>query len=442
LGVQHFPLWLTYETDPARTWCVRSKGAFTYTRDGRLLYWGGDSIGACQAAEGLPPGNLHWADPVSRENRVRAIIGKLSERGLYALSYDDNENRCDVVRLESGIEQPRTAFMFSGVAFVVSDAEVCAVDSDTGQRVGVARTNGMLHHRGRFFRRRNGIHWDWYAVAFNGREVVWELLFKWQYVFQDGKKRPELIAVFDAVHQESPIGITSTGSLISSDSGAAKRVNLGAQPADLAVCGVSRDGSKAILEFSTPLTRKRVQLDVRTATADTAHYYNQALPAVALEMPEIRKVARTVSMRRRFEGIGVSTGGVLLLIGRRETIWLLRFDEREKSFRLATKPALTNIAVSQRFANIETGEENRYSLSAATFADGSRAVLDGRGLLHLKSSDPALPECTIVLVEGATSGWVADGRYWGARYFIANQPAVSAETIYAEVIRPFTERLR
>jgi hypothetical protein len=146
-------------------------------------------------------------------------------------------------------------------------------------------------------------------------------------------------------------------------------------------------------------------------------------------------------LRRRFKGIGVSTGGVLLLIGRRQSVWLLRFDEREQSFRLASKPALTNIAVQQDFSQVDLGEANRYSLSAATFADGSRAVLDGRGLLHLKSSDPTLPEFTIVLVEGATSGWVADGRWWGSFYFIVN-PSTRARAIYAEVIRPFTERLR
>lgn len=435
-----FPLWLSSETDPARTWYVRSKGAFTYTRDGRLLYWGGDSVGAWQAAEGLPPGNLHWADPIARENRVRAIVGKLNERGLYALSYHDVDDfHCDVVRLESGIEHPRAAFMFSGTAFVVSDAEVCAVNPETGEQISVLPTKGFLHDRGRFFRKDVGArHWEWYAVGFNGRELVWELLFKSQHFFKGAKESWELIAVFDAAHQESPIGITSSGIFISPGSGA---FGLGAEPSDLAVCGVSRDGSKALLEFSQPLGRKRVLIDVPTAKHAAYQCYNHA-PLEALESQEIRKVARSVSLRRRFEGIGVSTGGVLLLIGRRQSIWLLRFDEREQSFRLSSKPALTNVAVQQRFSQVELGEANRYSLSAATFADGSRAVLDARGLLHLKSSDPALPECTIVLVEGATSGWVSDGRLWGARYFIGDQPATSAATVYAEVIRPFTERLR
>ncbi|HUY90020.1 MAG TPA: hypothetical protein VMV10_14890 [Pirellulales bacterium] len=443
-GAEPFPLLLSVQPDPTRTWRVVGVwglGVLSYARDGRLLLWRDDPFGARQLAEGLPNGNLHWADPICRDGIVRAVIGKLSERGLYALSYDLKSGRSTTVRLESGVQQPRAVFARGGVVFVVSDHEVAAVSSASGQALAAARTGGMKHHRGRFFKTWNEGRWDWHAVSYNGREIVWELLFNWNSLLKGESRRCELLAVFDAVYKESAFGITSSGSLISFDSGAIQPLKLSTGFLNLFVAGASRDGSKVLLDFNDDKHRRqRVQVDVHVSAVSSARLSVE--PLVELEMPEIRKFARPVALRRRFEGIGVSTGGVLLLIGRRQSIWLLRFDEREQSFRLSSKPALTNIAVSQRFAPIDSGDANRYSLAAATFADGSRAVLDARGLLHLKSSDPALPECTIVLVEGATSGWVSDGRCWGARYFIANRPATSAQAIYAEVIRPFTERLR
>ena len=50
--------------------------------------------------------------------------------------------------------------------------------------------------------------------------------------------------------------------------------------------------------------------------------------------------------------------------------------------------------------------------------DGSIAVLDKRGLLHLKSSNPSIPEITIVAVgTQATSAWSSDNIVAGNQFF-------------------------
>lgn len=441
-GAEPFPLLLSVQPEAARTWRVFGAAVWTYARDGRLLLWSHDTLGARQAAERLPSGYLHWADPISRDGTVRAVIGRLSERGLYALSYDLKSGRYATVKLESGVEQPRAVFAREGVVFVVSDREVAAVSPASGQALGAARSGGMSHHRGPFFKRWNEDRWDWYAVAFNGREIIWELLFNWDSLFKDRIKHGELLAVFDSVHQDSAFGITSRGYLVSFGDGAVQSLKLSSGHLNLFVAGVSRDGSKVLLDFNDEKNkRQRALVDVH-ATSVVIGSPDRPEPFFDLETTEFRKIARPAVLRRRFEGIGVSTGGVLLLIGRRGKIWLLRFDEREQSFRLSSKPALTNVAVSRRFERVDTSADNRYALSPAVFADGSRAVLDARGLLHLKSSDAALPECSIVLAEGASSGWVSDGRWWGDRYFIGHRPATSTQAIYEQVLRPFTERLR
>lgn len=52
------------------------------------------------------------------------------------------------------------------------------------------------------------------------------------------------------------------------------------------------------------------------------------------------------------------------------------------------------------------------------WADGSEALADSRGLLHLRSADPALPELTLVMALGRPlAAWAADGSVSGAPYF-------------------------
>ncbi|MDB5145001.1 MAG: hypothetical protein JWQ66_3714 [Mucilaginibacter sp.] len=79
------------------------------------------------------------------------------------------------------------------------------------------------------------------------------------------------------------------------------------------------------------------------------------------------------------------------------------------------------------------------------WADGSEAVLDSRGLLHLKSSDTRVAECTLLLVlEKTTAGWSADGKLTGNPYFTGNRQAgvMLAADFYAAYIQPFIQRLK
>ena len=52
------------------------------------------------------------------------------------------------------------------------------------------------------------------------------------------------------------------------------------------------------------------------------------------------------------------------------------------------------------------------------WSDGSVAIVDGRGLLHLKSSDLTMPEMTFILIlEKPSACWSANGEIFGYKYF-------------------------
>ena len=82
-----------------------------------------------------------------------------------------------------------------------------------------------------------------------------------------------------------------------------------------------------------------------------------------------------------------------------------------------------------------------YQIRVAKWRNGSRAYFDSRGLLHLVSANPKIPETTIVLYERGLAGWCADGRIWGSECFTGGQSNTSAKVIYEEVLRPFAREV-
>ncbi|HEX6190954.1 MAG TPA: hypothetical protein VFZ42_01260 [Chitinophagaceae bacterium] len=86
----------------------------------------------------------------------------------------------------------------------------------------------------------------------------------------------------------------------------------------------------------------------------------------------------------------------------------------------------------------------RIRFSRRVWQDGSEAVVDGRGFLHLKSSDLKIPEITIVLVVGVyTACWASDGVVCGSAYFFdpGKSDMISSELFYKKYIQAFIDRL-
>lgn len=76
--------------------------------------------------------------------------------------------------------------------------------------------------------------------------------------------------------------------------------------------------------------------------------------------------------------------------------------------------------------------------------DGSEAVIDPRGLVHLKSSDTSLPEITIVMVlDKVTTCWASDYHACGSSVYINEKMSAteSAEKFYNYYIQKFINRL-
>ena len=79
-----------------------------------------------------------------------------------------------------------------------------------------------------------------------------------------------------------------------------------------------------------------------------------------------------------------------------------------------------------------------------TWDDGSEAIIDSRGFLHLRSSYTFLPEITIVLITGtSTACWASDGVVCGENYFIEDSKSMTipAKDFYKKYIQAFIDHL-
>jgi hypothetical protein len=75
--------------------------------------------------------------------------------------------------------------------------------------------------------------------------------------------------------------------------------------------------------------------------------------------------------------------------------------------------------------------------------NGSRAIVDSRGLLHLMPANNRLSEVTIVLIaDTITAAWASDGTACGYEHFI-NAPAVKRRPVadfYEKYVKSFVDQ--
>lgn len=110
---------------------------------------------------------------------------------------------------------------------------------------------------------------------------------------------------------------------------------------------------------------------------------------------------------------------------------------------IATVKNKNNIA-SLYEADYRPLNNKRLKFKKFIWHNGSEAVIDSRGLLHLRSSDKTLPEITIIMALAQTTAcWASDGNISGADYFMDgyNPKRIGAADFYQKYIKAFIDKL-
>jgi hypothetical protein len=133
--------------------------------------------------------------------------------------------------------------------------------------------------------------------------------------------------------------------------------------------------------------------------------------------------------------------------GKQELVWgnfALTLDESAEKLTFYDRSDYNRLVMA-RLSPETFFEGSKVKCRKAVFPDGSVALMDKRGVLHLKSSNKDLPQVALIAItHRPISGWSSTGYFCGARFFIdeSNEPSVMpVNEFYKQYIRPFIDHI-
>jgi hypothetical protein len=432
------PLRLSAPVEFERSWLVHPGTVLTYTRDGRLLLWDSPQHAARQIAESLPEGSLLWCDSEWKDDTLQLVIGKRSHRGLRAVTYDRRAGELHIATLKLTGEQPQAVSGQRGYAYVFYSHGFDVLSLATGELEVNHPLRSYPGVKSLFFPRDESRRYRRWAMLshFPDSHVNFQ-----QPIFHE-TEQVQLIGMTHCVGHEGPLGITTSGNILDPATGRLTSATTSHWPASRQapmppynVAGISRDGQRAMLRRVNGGNDISLLLHLPSGKLDPLYVAN----AYALEQP-LFDLARPRNLRSRFTAIGIARDREIALISRRDQPWPIVFEVGQRTIRFPKTPLTGLLLEKVAFARLEE-QDRGYTLDVAQWPDGSRAWLDSRGLLHLQSSDRAIPQCTLILTDGPMAGWLEDGSVFGPDYWLQGQRAISEREVFHEVLRKFAARI-
>ena len=429
----------TNRFNAAGSWVVPECGVLEIATDRRLLLWDQVGRGPLQISEQVAAKlKIHWADPQCRDGTVAAVvsIGGGSCPHLHILSVHIATRTVRLNNLELDHDQRYAFSGHNGVVFAISDTETSVLSGRDGRRLQTlhrmeaGQVESVSHRCGRFFC--DSHSGKWYALAYDGQRTQLELVVS--HSMPPGR---ELLRMFDVAGREGPIGLTTHGELYyPGDDEFRRPAKMLAGPlGQVAVswCGYWLYVQGSLASDAPGFVDVAKQCFVSN-WSERRHF--QSLEASAWVRPP------RGTLHRRFHGVTVDAESGLALVSGATRLWPIQLDMQQHQLRFATTVVRTQGSIEVRaFSDRIALGANRWGLRCATWEDGSYAYLDDRSLLHLRSSDPSVPEVSLVLAEGGIPGWCSDGRAWGHPYFLADAPSADPREVWEDAIGPFLERL-
>ena len=427
-GTRPFPLLLPHQVDLECAWHVENYGTFAITHDRRLMHWATPGQGAREIASNMPHGQLLWCQPKSFAERTYAVIGKQGSPVVHQVEVDlaTWESRADKIEVS---EPVRAVCSRQGMLFVIGKRmlEVFVLPTRVHcESQPIPTSTHWIHDR--YFRGQGG----WYSLSHDGGNARFELVVSSQKI-----RAHSLVTMFDVAGVQGAVGLLTSGDLWFSADETVKRVRHGFKLGVRSLL-VSRNGRR-LVAWGTPVTHtagdgSRKLIDVLDGTACSA--CGELRHTVETEL---RGFVSPRTLRVHFRGI-YADGNALVLVSKNGTH--LRFRNTFTSrHALDFVPTQSKSIECVPFGDASHPRGASYSLRVARWSDGSRAFLDSRGLLHLKSTNPKVPDATLVLYEGPTACWTSDGRICGPDYFTGGKANTNVETVFNEVLCRFASLL-
>lgn len=414
------PLRIPHELNPERSWSIGEQGVLSVYKDGRLTYWDDPKVGPQLIAENLPNGRVLWADSRSTTPPFRAVVGSLLANGLVALQVWPEDFRYRAVRLKYRCPDQITAVTGTSEHVYVISAKRVVAFAWTGEELAMLDlAGGTRHLQDRYFIKADASR-SFVCAYCEGQKIGFHDLFLGIHHFTD------VLALVG--NDESRVALTKDGGLFAFNrTEKTQKVNNWKVPPGngCQLLAIARNGDRVAFRTENDQT-----LVYHHNSGNVVPTYID--PALAVE-PKLEPFLRKMMLRHHFSSVHNLTSGRLGLVSRKGQALTLSYEGqlllRDNGVSQVKEPWL------RKFREVET--ETGYTLQKATWDDGSEAWLDSRGLLHLRSSNPALPEVSIVLKEGATAGWASTGETFGNSYFTGASGETHVPPAVAGALRSF-----
>jgi len=443
--LKKFPLRLSERLSSARAWAVEDVGAFLVTLDGRLLFFENKRRGGEQLLDAKLGSAVFWSSKRAIRGMLYAVLGTPPSSCFQVVTINarTREARCDDINFESA---PQGFCDHDGQLFAVCPGEVYPINLDP---VGYERSTSIPNnlrwkheYRGRIFSADNphGKPVDWFCLSSGSMEPRFEEVSS-----TDGSVFEH---VFEHINHEGFLAVRPDGSVVEADTG---KSWLGSNKLSECQLGrflaVSQCGSYVTFASSdAEIAARRLNARKRVKPSYAVIHIEPGKESKLLgkdpepfwlgEGKAIKRRIRMLPLRKRFIAVGISDYGLTLSPHQHQKFYLHEENGRLKITKYAGYlPEHPRVNFKPKQIAGSNSE-----LRVASFDGGSKITLDSRGLLHVKSSDPSIPEATIVLHD-LVAGWISTGEYFGHEYFLPeNANVVPVSELFSKVLNPFIER--
>lgn len=390
------------------------EGGVCVTKDHRLFVWEKPSIGARQLATDLPAGKTVWLHRHS-DGRVFLVKGRGGDGQVSVVVVAPDGSTVKRAQF-AGPHVPPAAWFASGVLLVALHTRVVCVDALTGEIRGEAPIPADVRHlAGRYYTGANDVQF----VSWDGSGIRWDPILSGAKV-----KVADVVTAFD----REGIGawIVSRDGKIYGPTGElwvdAKIPIQSAQVFDQGERVVLSDMRNNRWSIVAMASRR-----IETPAGDTGFRANRA------------PVCPFRTLQTRFSEIA-GGGSEPLRLRTSKGLWLeIISTNGGQAFQLAEAAVQRN--AGRRFEPVTSPSHLGCGLRRAEWPGRSRAWLDSRGWLHLRSHDATVPELSIALCyQSPLAFWCSDGAISGLAFYTGPDASTDHARV-AESFRRFRESL-
>ncbi len=382
LSVTPFPLRPPPLDRPKACALDHDDGIIEVTGDGRLLHWDGSKKAAVTLVHKLRRGRLKLL-AVTEAGKAIVVIKEHRPHGFtswHRLTVDLKWSRhsCTVFQMNDPPDGADTVALHSDLVYLIGKHEVKVYRPTDTRPAATVRRGGFRWLNGRVFSNSESVH----VLAFDGSKLVFE---------SAGLPVSPIPSVFEGPTFDGLQNWPSDGKL--SLIGRPGPVAFSDAPAEPLRCeGVSPDGRRLLASY---VRNQKLEFVISSRTTwvlcSTDHGQRFLHTGV-----DLRCAWRAHNVRTRLSGVAVDAAGRLLMYPRGTRPRALFIDPQSLQLQGVFGQSLP---APIAFEHFPLRRRPGYHLKVAVFKDGSRAFLDSRGMLHLKSADRLVPEITIILHE-------------------------------------------